>query len=98
MATQPGPGDAVRYTRHGKAVINAGPPHQRLRGGQQAGGGAPGSPGFFAGLFGTAGQNPYSPGELALLALAGLAVALAGALGPAIWAAASRATTALRAE
>jgi len=92
------PGDAVRYTRHGKAVINAGPPHQRLRGGQQAGGGAPGSPGSFAGLFGTAGQNPYSPGELALLALAGLAVALAGALGPAIWAAASRATTALRAE
>jgi hypothetical protein len=45
-----------------------------------------------------AGQNPYPPGELALLALAGLAIALAGAVGPAIWAAASRATIALRAE
>jgi hypothetical protein len=92
------PGAAVRYTRHGKAVINAGSPHQRLQGRPQAGGGAPGSPGFFAGMSSTAGQNPYTPGELALLALAGLGVALAGALGPAIWAAASRATTALRAE
>jgi len=92
------PGEAVRYTRHGKAVINAGSPHQRLQGRPQAGGGAPGSPGFFGGLFSIAGQNPYTPGELALLALAGLAVALAGALGPAIWAAASRAITALRAE
>lgn len=92
------PGAAVRYTRPGKAVINAGAPHQRLQGRPQAGGGAPGSPGFFAGMTNMAGQNPYSPGELALLALAGLAVALAGALGPAIWAAASRAATALRAE
>jgi len=55
-------------------------------------------PGLFAPLASMAGQNPYTPGELALLALAGLAIALAGALGPAIWAAASRATTALRAE
>jgi putative ABC transport system permease protein len=40
----------------------------------------------------------YTPGVLALLALAGLAIAIAGALGPATWAAASRTTTALRAE
>jgi putative ABC transport system permease protein len=40
----------------------------------------------------------YTPGALALLALAGLAIAIAGALGPAVWAAAARTTTALRAE
>jgi ABC-type lipoprotein release transport system permease subunit len=40
----------------------------------------------------------YTPGVLALLALAGLAIAIAGALGPAAWAAASKTTTALRAE
>ena len=40
----------------------------------------------------------YTPGGLALLALAGLVIAIAGALGPASWAAASRTTTALRAE
>lgn len=40
----------------------------------------------------------YTPAGLALLALAGLAIAVAGALGPAAWAAASRTTTALRAE
>jgi putative ABC transport system permease protein len=40
----------------------------------------------------------YTAGGLALLALAGLALAIAGALGPAIWAAFSRPTTALRAE
>jgi putative ABC transport system permease protein len=49
-------------------------------------------------MFGIAGHSPYTPGGLALLALAGLAVALAGALGPAIWAAATRTTTALRTE
>jgi putative ABC transport system permease protein len=38
------------------------------------------------------------PGELALLTLAGLVIAVVGALGPATWAAASRATTALHAE
>jgi len=38
------------------------------------------------------------PGELALLTLAALTIAAAGALGPASWAAASKATTALRAE
>jgi putative ABC transport system permease protein len=54
--------------------------------------------GPFAPTFATAGQNPYTPGELVLLALAGLAIALAGALGPAIWAAASRTATALRTE
>lgn len=37
-------------------------------------------------------------GELALLTLAGLAIAAAGALGPAAWAAVSRTTTALRTE
>jgi putative ABC transport system permease protein len=36
--------------------------------------------------------------ELALLTLAGLAIAAAGALGPAAWAAASKTTTALHAE
>jgi putative ABC transport system permease protein len=40
----------------------------------------------------------YTPGGLTLLALAGLAIAIAGALGPATWAAAARTTTALRAE
>ena len=40
----------------------------------------------------------YTPGGLALLALAGLALAVIGALGPATWAAASRTTTALHAE
>jgi putative ABC transport system permease protein len=38
------------------------------------------------------------PGGLALLTLAALAIAAAGALGPATWAAASKATTALQAE
>jgi putative ABC transport system permease protein len=40
----------------------------------------------------------YNPGTLALVVLAGLAVAVAGALGPATWAAFSRTTAALRAE
>jgi len=40
----------------------------------------------------------YTAGGLTLLALAGLAIAIAGALGPATWAAASRTTTALRTE
>ncbi len=40
----------------------------------------------------------YTPAGLALLALAGLAIAIIGALGPATWAAASTTTTALRAE
>jgi hypothetical protein len=82
-------GRIVRYSRHGHAVINAGQP---------PGGRAPGVQGIFAGLSDIASQNPYTPGELALLALAGLAIVLAGALGPAIWAAATRTTTALRAE
>jgi FtsX-like permease family len=103
----PRPGKAVRYTRPGasarsarpgRAVINAPSPHQQLRGGQPPGGRTSGAQGIFAPAFTTAGQNPYTPGELALLALAGLVIALAGALGPAIWAAASRTTTALRAE
>jgi hypothetical protein len=81
----------VRYTRHGRAVINA-PPHRQPGSGQQSG------PHPFSGLLNIVGQNPYTPGELALLVLAGLAIALAGALGPAVWAAAARTTTALRAE
>jgi putative ABC transport system permease protein len=40
----------------------------------------------------------YTPGGLVLLALAGLALAVIGALGPATWAAIARTTTALRAE
>ena len=40
----------------------------------------------------------YHPAELLLLALSGLAIAAAGALLPASWAAASKTTTALRAE
>jgi hypothetical protein len=84
------PGGAVRLTRP--------PPHQQPRIGRQSGRPAPASHGFFAPLSGTAGRSPYTPGELALLALAGLVIALAGALGPAIWAAAARTTTALRAE
>jgi len=42
--------------------------------------------------------QPYAPGALALLVLAGLAIAVAGALGPAVWAAVSGTTTALHAE
>ena len=53
----------------------------------------PASHGFFVPR--TAGRSPYTPGELALLALAGLAIALAGVLGLAIWAAAAKTTTAL---
>ena len=40
----------------------------------------------------------YTASGLALLALAGLVIAIIGALGPATWAAISRTTTALRAE
>jgi putative ABC transport system permease protein len=40
----------------------------------------------------------YTPAEAVLLALAGLAIAVAGALGPAGWAARARTATALRAE
>ena len=103
----PRPGKAVRYTRPGasarsarpgRAAINAPSRHQQLRGGQPPGGRTSGVQAIFAPAFAAAGQNPYTLGELALLALAGLAIAIIGALGPAIWAAASRTTTALRAE
>ena len=43
-------------------------------------------------------QDVYGAGELAALALAGLVIALAGALLPAAWAAQSRTASALRAE
>jgi ABC-type antimicrobial peptide transport system permease subunit len=92
------PGASARSARPGRAVINAPSRHQQLRGEQRPGGRTPGLQGLFAPAFATASQNPYTPGEFALLALAGLAVAVAGALGPAIWAAASRTTTALHTE
>jgi putative ABC transport system permease protein len=42
--------------------------------------------------------NVYHPAELVLLALSGLVIAVAGALGPAGWAAKTRTAFALRAE
>jgi putative ABC transport system permease protein len=42
--------------------------------------------------------NVYQPAELVLLALSGLVIAMAGALGPAGWAARTRTAFALRAE
>jgi putative ABC transport system permease protein len=42
--------------------------------------------------------NVFGPGELALLAVSGLVIAMAGALLPAGWAARSRTVSALRAE
>ena len=42
--------------------------------------------------------NVYQPAELVLLALSGLVIAVAGALGPAGWAARTRTASALRAE
>jgi hypothetical protein len=92
------PGAAARTPRPGRAVINAPAQHRQPQRGQQPGGRTPGLQGLFAPMVATAGQNPYTPGELALLGLAGLAIAVIGALGPAIWAAASRTTTTLRAE
>ncbi len=43
-------------------------------------------------------QDVYRPAEILLLALSGLAIAVAGALLPASWAARARTATALRAE
>jgi putative ABC transport system permease protein len=40
----------------------------------------------------------YRPGELALLAVSGLIIAAAGALGPAAWVAGTTTVTALHAE
>jgi len=42
--------------------------------------------------------HTLTPGDLARLALAGLGIAIAGALGSATWAATSKSSTALRAE
>jgi FtsX-like permease family len=92
------PGAAARTTRPGRAVLNAPSQHQRLRGGQRPSGRASAVQGIFAPLRTNAGQTPYTARELALLALAGLVVAIIGALGPATWAAASRTTTALHTE
>jgi hypothetical protein len=82
----PGQGTVPPHQRPGRTVL---PPSQRPP--------AAGTP-FFTAPFDVAGRDPYTPGELTLLALAGLGIALGGALGPAVWAAASRTTTALRAE
>jgi FtsX-like permease family len=54
--------------------------------------------GIFGHLFRIADQDPYTPAEFALLTLAGLVIALAGALGPAVWAATTKTTTVLHAE
>jgi hypothetical protein len=86
----PGQGTVPPHQRPGRTVL---PPSQRP--GQRPP--AAGTP-FFTAPFDVAGRDPYTPGELTLLALAGLGIALGGALGPAVWAAASRTTTALRAE
>jgi putative ABC transport system permease protein len=43
-------------------------------------------------------MSVYTPWEIVLLALAGLAIAVAGALGPAVWAARARTAVALRTE
>jgi len=102
----PPPGSAAPS---GGAVRYASPPPQQARGGPQPGASrqsridqppqsSSGAQSIFTGMLHTAGQDPYTSGELALLALAGPAIALAGALGPAAWAATSRTTTALRAE
>ena len=84
------PGGAHRPRR--AQVIPPGGTHRPARGPPEA---HPGlrSLGAHPGL-----AHVYTPGALALLALAGLVIAIAGALGPAIWAAAARTTTALRAE
>jgi len=42
--------------------------------------------------------NVYRPAELAVLALAGVVIAVAGGMLPASWAARSRTASALRAE
>jgi putative ABC transport system permease protein len=57
---------------------------------QASGLGAPTAPGGVV--------DVYTVGGLALLALAGLIIAVIGALGPAMWAALTRTTTTLRAE
>jgi hypothetical protein len=54
--------------------------------------------GIFAGVFRTAGQDSYTSRRTRPARLAGLAIALVGALGLAAWAAVSTTTTALRAE
>jgi putative ABC transport system permease protein len=56
----------------------------------QSGAGTPATPGGVVAV--------YTAGGLALLALAGLVIAVIGALGPAAWAALSRTATALRTE
>ena len=43
-------------------------------------------------------MSVYSAPEMVLLGLAGLVIAIAGALAPASWAASSRTATALRTE
>ena len=100
-SAQPGPAENIAPLLPGppgRAARNASPTGQQPRSGQQPGQRIPAVQGLSAPRFNAADQDPYTPAELALLAMAGLAIALAGALGPAAWAAASRTTTALRAE
>jgi putative ABC transport system permease protein len=75
----------IRAGARRRLVINASP-------GGRGGGGFPGAS-IDVGL-----PAAYDLPTLVLLALAGLAVAIAGALGPAAWAAFTRTTTALHAE
>ena len=84
-----------RRPRRNRAVH---PPRQNRDQRRPPGGRTSPTGGLFSGPLVIARQNPYTPGELVLLVLAGLAIALAGALGPAIWAAATKTTTALHAE
>lgn len=78
------------------ALRNAPPQNQRSPVDLPPGQGPSSAQSIFGGMLRIAGRDPYTPGELALLAR--LAIAFAGALGPAVWAAVSRTTTTLRAE
>ena len=66
----------------------------RARAAQLAGSSAPTTPMTSPASY----VNVFTPAELVLLALAGLAIGVIGALLPASWAARARTATALRAE
>ena len=102
-SAQEGPAENTATLPHsatapGQTARTAPPPPGQPRIVQRPGQHNPATKRLFTGVFGVADRDPYTPGELTLLALAGLGIALGGALGPAVWAAASRTTTALRAE
>jgi ABC-type antimicrobial peptide transport system permease subunit len=83
----------VHRGRPSPSVYRAGPRSSRrvVDEGAPGGGSSP-----FATVLGL--PRAYDPGTLALVVLAGLGIAILGALGPACWAAASKTTTTLRAE